>query len=410
MNADAPTRPVGRAYHAWSGAEPELHLAHPQPVKNSDRAAEPDQPHNIQGSVRLDWNKSASSRFFIRANGNKFEESSLVDWTYDSPDPKYVGLHDVARARFSWSATGTWTKVINASTLIDTQISGNRAHQRDTRKNMVSFTPTSVGLPSYMDEFCKARFECILPQVTFAEAATTRGGWYRRRRHRVTTSRAVELTSTRGSHTFRGGVDLQWASAPAATAREHGTFTYDNTYTVSADTTKVSGAGPRPEPAAFMMGCDHRLDRRQPGVRRPQQLLRLVRAGTWRLGQNLSSTSACGSSTERHQEQQDRAMLWFDRMRRWRSRPPPRPPTRRVLTPRRSAFKVAAARSSGLVRYGESTWKPSALDAAVSLAYRLGRRASSEGYGSIRHADARDWTPTRTARVTTSNPSATTSV
>ena len=60
-----------------------------QPVNNYYRAAEPDQPHNMQGSVRLDYNHSASSRFFVRVNGNRFEESSLVDWTYDSPDPEF---------------------------------------------------------------------------------------------------------------------------------------------------------------------------------------------------------------------------------------------------------------------------------------------------------------------------------
>src|ERR671912_737149 len=132
-----------------------------QPTNNYYRAAEPDQPRNVQASVRVDYNHSNSSRFFIRGNGNKFLESSLVDWTYDSPDPKFRGLHDVARSRFSWSTTGTWTKVLSGRTVIDTQVSGNRAHQRDTRKNMISYTPTSVGLPAYMDDFCLARFECI---------------------------------------------------------------------------------------------------------------------------------------------------------------------------------------------------------------------------------------------------------
>ena len=85
-----------------------------QPTNNYFRAAEPDQPRNIQASLRVDYNHSDSSRFFFRGNGNNFLESSLVDWTYDSPDPKFRGLHDVARARYSWSATGTWTKIIKA--------------------------------------------------------------------------------------------------------------------------------------------------------------------------------------------------------------------------------------------------------------------------------------------------------
>src|SRR5204863_219843 len=48
-----------------------------QPTNNFFRAAEPDQPHNIQTSVRVDYNKSNNSRFFVRGNGNKFLESSL---------------------------------------------------------------------------------------------------------------------------------------------------------------------------------------------------------------------------------------------------------------------------------------------------------------------------------------------
>ena len=87
-----------------------------QPTNNYFRAAEPDQPHNTQASVRIDYNHSESSRFFVRVNGNRFLESSLVDWTYDSPDPQFRGLHDVARARFSWSVTGTWTKVLSNTT------------------------------------------------------------------------------------------------------------------------------------------------------------------------------------------------------------------------------------------------------------------------------------------------------
>ena len=40
------------------------------------------------------------------------------------------------------------------------------------------------------------------------------------------------LTHTRGSHTFRGGVDLQWAQRTSRDgAGNMGTFTYDNTYT-----------------------------------------------------------------------------------------------------------------------------------------------------------------------------------
>ena len=81
------------------------------------------------------------------------------------------------------------------------------------------------------------------------------------------------LTSTRGSHTLRGGVDLQWAQRTSRDgAGNMGTFNYDNTYTRAADTTNVFPAQQIGlSLAAFMMG--HALvgvDFRQQRVRRPQ--------------------------------------------------------------------------------------------------------------------------------------------
>src|SRR5206468_816482 len=85
MNADGTFKnPAYGLYRAMVPA-PNQNFLSPtqQPVNNYYRAAEPDQPHNIQGSVRVDYNRTENSRFFFRGNGNKFLESSLVDWTYD---------------------------------------------------------------------------------------------------------------------------------------------------------------------------------------------------------------------------------------------------------------------------------------------------------------------------------------
>jgi hypothetical protein len=176
MNADGSYKnPLFALYKAMVPS-PNQNFLSPtqQPVNNYYRAAEPDQPHNTQISLRVDYNPTTNDRIFIRGNGNKFLESSLVDWTYDSPAPEFRGLHDVARSRFSWSVTGTWTKTLRSSTVIDTQISGNRAHQRDLRKNLINYRPTSVGLPSYLDDYCSTRLECILPFVDFTGQGTTR--------------------------------------------------------------------------------------------------------------------------------------------------------------------------------------------------------------------------------------------
>ena len=391
-----------------------------QPVNNYYRAAEPDQPHNMQGSFRLDWNHSASSRFFLRFNGNTFEESSLVDWTYDSPDPEFRGLHDVARARFSWSATGSWTKVLSNTTVIDTQISGNRAHQRDTRKNLVNYEPTSVGLPAYMDDFCLARFECILPQVTFAAPAGTQnyqgmggvvdGGIW------VTTYQAQSnLTSTRGSHTWRGGADVQWAQRTSRDgAGNMGTFTYDNTYTRAADTTNVFPAQQVGlSLAAFMLGMPTTVsiaDNQGFDVR--NNYFGMYAQDSWRVNERLTLNMGLRFEYENGiKEQQDRAMLWFDptaavtiaaaAQAAYAANPLPELPA--------SQFRVQGGSVyADTPGYDDRTWTPEALwMPRFSLAYRLGQRSVFKGgYGVYYDTlNARDWTPNQDGfNVTTSNP------
>ena len=373
-----------------------------QPVTNYFRAAEPDQPHNTQGSLRIDYNRSEGSRFFIRANGNRFLESSLVDWTYDSPDPQFRGLHDVARARYSWSVTGTWTKVMSSSTLLDTQISGNRAYQRDTRKNLVNYSPTSVGLPAYMDDFCQARFECILPQNNINSyqgmgGVVDRGIW-------VTTYQGQSnLTSTRGSHTWRGGVDVQWAQRTAKDgAGNMGTFNYDNSYTRAADTTNVFPAQQIGlSLAAFMLGMPTSVSvAEESGFDVRNNYFGTFVQDTWRVGRNLTLNLGLRFEYENGiKEVQDRALLWFDPNAEvsiasiaeaaYAANPIPGMPA--------SQFNVQGGTIyAGAPGYDERSWKPEALwMPRFSFGYRLGdKMAVKGGYGMYYDTlNARDWTP-----------------
>jgi hypothetical protein len=389
-----------------------------QPTNNYYRAAEPDQPHNKQASLRVDYNHSESSRFFVRANGNRFLESSLVDWTYDSPDPQFVGLHDLARARFSWSATGTWTKVVSNSTLIDTQISGNRAHQRDTRKNLVDYSPTSIGLPAYLDDYCQARFECILPQQNIGPppfftyqgmgGTVDRGIW-------VTTYQGQSnLTSTRGSHTWRGGVDLQWAQRTAQDgAGNMGTFNYDNTYTRAADTTNVFPAQQLGlSLAAFMLGIPTSVSiADDSGFDVRNNYVGTFVQDTWRLTRNLTVNLGLRFEYENGiKEMKDRSLLWFDpdaavsiasiAEAAYAANPIAGLPA--------SQFKVrGGAVYAGTEGYDERSWKPEALwMPRFSFGYRLGEKmALKGGYGMYYDTlNARDWTPNLEGfNVTTTN-------
>ena len=387
-----------------------------QPVNNYFRAAEPDQPHNNQGSFRVDFNPSESDRFFVRVNGNRFLESSLVDWTYDSPDPQFQGLHDVARARFSWSATGTWTKVLSNTTLLDTQISGNRAHQRDTRKNLVNYSPASVGLPAYMDEFCQARFECILPQNNISSyqgmgGTVDRGIW-------VTTYQGQSnLTSTRGSHTWRGGVDIQWARRTAKDgAGNMGTFNYDNQYTRAADTTNVFVVNQQQvglSLAAFMLGLPSSVSiAEESGFDVRNNYVGTFIQDTWRVGRNLTLNLGLRFEYENGiKEMQDRALLWFDpdaavsiasvAEAAYAANPITGLPASQFNVQGGTVY-AGADGSDGRSWKGEALWMP-----RLSFGYRLGEKmAVKGGYGMYYDTlNARDWTPDLQGfNVTTTNP------
>ena len=253
-----------------------------QPTNNYYRAAEPDQPHNMQVSMRVDYNHSENSRFFIRGNGNKFDESSLVDWTYDSPDPQFVGLHDVSRARFSWSVTGTWTKVVGSSPSstrrfrATARISATRARTWSTTCRRRS------GLPSYMDDFCLARFECILPQSNIRNALPGHGRHGRRRHLGHDLSGAVEPHEhARVAHLARRRGRAVGPAHQPGRRREHGDVQLrQHVHPRGRHHQRVPGAANRLEPGRVHAGhADLGVDRRRPGVRRPQQLLRSVRAG-----------------------------------------------------------------------------------------------------------------------------------
>jgi hypothetical protein len=387
-----------------------------QPTNNYFRSAEPDQPNNTQASVRVDYNRSESSRFFVRANGNKFLESSLSDWTYDAPDPQLRGLHDVARSRFSWSTTGTWTRVVRGNTVFDTQIAAQRAHQRDLRKNLIKYTPTSVGLPSYLDDYCKARLECILPQSNIGGyqgmgGNPDRGIW-------VTTYQGqTNFTSTRGVHTWRGGVDVQLAQRTAKDgAGNMGTFTYNNEYTRATDENN-SQVYPSQNIglslAAFMMGMPSSVSiAEESGFDVRNNYVGTFVQDTWRVNRNLTVNLGLRFEYENGiKEVANRSLLWFD--------PNAESAIAAVAKAAYAANPQAGFPASqfdvrggtvyaGTPGYDDRSWKPEGLwMPRFSFGYKLGEKnVIKGGYGTYFDTlNARDWTPNLEGfNVTTTNP------
>ena len=142
------------------------------------------------------------------------------------------------------------------------RLSANRFYEDQQRRGLHKYKPTDVGLPGYLDEFCQALNNCMLPTINIAGyqgVSTGADGGLE------TTNLQAQsnVTSVRGTHTLRGGVDYRLAMRRAglmAAGNVSSTYNFDNLYTRAADTTAVfptNNVGPEPG------GADARASRRR---------------------------------------------------------------------------------------------------------------------------------------------------
>ena len=177
-----------------------------QPNGNFYRGGEPDSPKSQQYGFRLDFTPSSTDRFFFRTSGITFLEY-VSDWTYLA-DPD-LRIHSADRSRYQWSYTGTWTRTMG-STVLDSSFATNRFNQIDEFRGLKKFTPTDVGLPAYLDDFCSTRGGCTLPNVGITGYQGFGGGL-----GDGDTATHIQgqsnITSIRGRHTLHGGIDVRRA-------------------------------------------------------------------------------------------------------------------------------------------------------------------------------------------------------
>src|SRR4029453_14750718 len=95
-------------------------------------------------------------------------------------------------------------------TLIDTQIASNRFFQDDLLRRLHEYKPSDMGLPTYLDDFCAAQTDCMLPSIAI-------GGYQGISQGAVSGDKTtnlqgtVNVTQVRSAHTLRGGVDARLA-------------------------------------------------------------------------------------------------------------------------------------------------------------------------------------------------------
>ena len=221
------------------------------PTGNYYRGGEPDKPVSTLYAGRIDYNLSARNRLFFRVSGNTFLEP-VSDWTYEVP--AFEGLHSIDRSRYNWAVIGNWTHV-RGKTVIDSQVASNRFFQDDLLRRLHEYQPSDMGMPAYLDSFCAAQSDCMLPAVNI-------GGYQGISQGAVSDDRTtnlqgtVNLTQVRGAHTMRGGVDARLAQRQRGLGgNPSGQLSFTNEFTRQAsDTSQLTPSNLGLSLAAFMLG------------------------------------------------------------------------------------------------------------------------------------------------------------
>ena len=359
------------------------------PSNNYYRGGEPDIPVSSLYAGRIDYNVSNRDRIFVRASGNTFLEG-VSDWTYEVPE--FAGLHSIDRSRYTWAVVGNWTRTFG-TTVIDTQVASNRFFQDDLLKRLHEFKPTDMGLPAYLDEFCAAQNDCMLPVVNLN---ANNGGYQGISTGAVSGDRTTNLQSTfnvtkvSGAHTLRGGVDGRLAQRQRGPGgNPSGQLTFTNEFTRQAsDTAQLTPSNLGLTLAAFMLGIPSTSTATiQPTSNLRNHFFGAYGQDSWRLN-NLTLTFGLRFEWEDGISEDDNAMIVdFDPdAPSWPSRIWPKRPTRgrRSRNSRAASFRVRGgsifatdAGQDGKSWRSQAMWMP-----RVAAAYKLGEKTVIKaGYG-----------------------------
>jgi hypothetical protein len=285
-----------------------------QPTGNYFRGSEPSIPVSHLFGVRLDYNVTQDNRLFFRGSGSQYHEAT-DDWTYESPNPQYRGLHDSDRIRSTWSYTGNWTRTAG-STVVDTQVSANRFFTIDEQRALTKYTPGDFGLPGYMDQFCAAKGTCLLPRVTISGYQALSRGANPNADKTTNLQGQVNLTHVRGRHTVRSGVDVRRAArAREAGGNSQGAFDFTRDYTRQAsDETQLTANNLGLSLAAFMLGVPTSISvDDQVSASFYNHYIGAFGQDTWRVSSNLTVNAGIRFEYENGiREDNDRMLVGFD--------------------------------------------------------------------------------------------------
>jgi hypothetical protein len=200
---------------------------------------------------RIDLQLTPKQRMFGKWSYSNFSPENRGDWVYET----VPGLLQNGLVRKNVGVTFDHVYTFNSTTIFNWSVAWNRFIEGGASNEVqMSFPPSAVGLPSYLDE--KAGSFIHLPNLDFSDGSYSdfTRGYPGFSRFSVGTIRG-ELSKYIGTHSLRFGVDLRenWRAANGP-GNSSGSFSYNNSFVRQAQNTTNAGVIGL-EWAAFMLGA-----------------------------------------------------------------------------------------------------------------------------------------------------------
>jgi hypothetical protein len=196
---------------------------------------------------RVDYNMSEKDRFFVRWSWFHYHEQRS-DWTYATTPG--IDINDQIRGDLG--ANVDWTHTFSPSTVIDFNFGTSDRMNWANPVVDLSYKPSDVGLPAYMDARAGAR--TILPQVNISGYNNMGVGYPALDKNRLMTAKS-DIFHLHGNHTIRAGVDVrgQYRNNFGG-GTTSGSISFDNYYTRKDGDGLTASASNGLSWAAFMLG------------------------------------------------------------------------------------------------------------------------------------------------------------
>jgi hypothetical protein len=288
--------------------------ANRDPVNNFIASGMPNTVDYRSFNGRIDYQANAKHRFFVRWLKSSFLEGAQ-DFTYATE----AGLMNWDEKRPAYTVAADWTYALSNSTLLNLIVDTNGFLQQNQRLGTRRYTPSDVGLPTYLDDKCGG--SCVLPRVIWPGMTYWGGDMIMSTpvdpgpKGRAQGLKA-NLTQIRGSHTLRAGLDFRqhYRTQIQNGGFTSGSFAFSNLYVRKDEDGFTPAASVGLDWAAFILGMPSEM---VVETNDTYALFSPYYAGfaqdTWRVNRNLTLTLGLRLEYERGAtERYDRALASFD--------------------------------------------------------------------------------------------------